>query len=203
METSVRYTMHVKHSMLHMMYAQTCDTWKNPCAMKNERIRICTRVRVFCTNIWGYVDCSASCSLIVRILRTCVHWGISEQIKMHIMRDRRSIRLSTHETQHATSLYYVTTNPSTPYTSLFSVYVALSVVLHTIAYSAGLYGISWLVGYEYPLDRLAYTALTLMIIMPLGYIGRLMRAKQLACIYEPDEVRSMMNTAYMCWYFLG
>lgn len=103
-------------------------------------------------------------------------------------------------------LYFKTTNPNTTYTELLlnpNVYV--SILSHVLLYCSIYYMTSKCVFKKnISKEKLKSLSCFLLIVMFLGYIGRLCRAKQLYNVYHNKEkVEQMMNTGYFCWYFMG
>jgi hypothetical protein len=108
--------------------------------------------------------------------------------------------------------FFETINPKSNYSRLLSLDVSLCVVLHVILYLFTLCVIIWLLNLK--IDKNIYYRLFifLIIIMPLGYLGRLYRSKS---IYNHlinigktqeesiKETISLMEIGYFRFYFLG
>ena len=101
-------------------------------------------------------------------------------------------------------IYHRTTNPEHSYAVLLSFSVLLSIILHTLLYLFGLWVIHWvLFGELATVELIARVGGFLLVIMPLGYIGRLQRAKRLYAHHSMERVREIMDHSYICWYFIG
>jgi len=102
------------------------------------------------------------------------------------------------------TIYDFTTNPNTRYAQLLHKMVFVTIALHVIAYEIAVVLASIVIFAELPSPLLLLRiALFLLIIMPLGYIGRLMRAKYMAETQDIMQVKEQMRAAYVCWYFVG
>lgn len=102
------------------------------------------------------------------------------------------------------TVYDMTTNPNTSYADLLHVKVFMMIFLHIVAYEIAVVAVSLVIFAELPSPWLLLrVAAFLLIIMPLGYIGRLMRAKHLVMVHDIVEVKERIRTAYYCWYFIG
>ena len=102
------------------------------------------------------------------------------------------------------SVYDFTTNPKTSYEELLNLKVFMMIALHLVLYEIAVVVGSLVLFAEIPSPwMLLRIAALLVIIMPLGYIGRLWRAKQLSLTNDVIEVKEKMRTAYYRWYFVG
>ena len=110
-----------------------------------------------------------------------------------------------------TDVFFETTNPITSYNRLVNIDVMLSIIFHTVSYLFIVYIFSFL--FNLKLNKQVYFKLTmfLIIVMILGYIGRLYRVKSnynyLKSIYGHKEALDITNTltynGYYTYYFLG
>lgn len=102
-------------------------------------------------------------------------------------------------------LFYETTDPQTPYARLLSFDVALNVIIHAIVYSAVFYLIMILfLDKDVSMSKLGYLWLGLVILMSIGYVGRLCRVKCLANVLKSEEdAMEDLRPAYFVWYFIG
>ena len=109
-------------------------------------------------------------------------------------------------------LYLETINPITSYSRLCRLDVLCSIVLHTILYVLLIMIISKI--FSLNISSAVYTniVLFLIVIMCLGYIGRLARAKSLYNALLKKNVKhdeanrytiDIMNNGYFTYYFLG
>lgn len=98
----------------------------------------------------------------------------------------------------------MTTNPNTSYGELLNSKVFVMIVLHLVLYETAVVLGALVLFAEAPSPWLLLRiAALLVIIMPLGYIGRLWRAKNLSMVHDSIEVKEKMRTAYYCWWFIG
>lgn len=109
-------------------------------------------------------------------------------------------------------LYLDTIDPKTEYERLLSYDVVISVFLHTIIYLAIICIFTFLLDIKLTKNVYIKLGLALIIIMTLGYPGRLARSKS---IYNAHLVRefsekearektiNLMNHGYFTFYFLG
>ena len=110
-----------------------------------------------------------------------------------------------------TDVFFETTNPNSSYNRLVKMDVLLSIIFHTFSYLLIVYIFSFLFGLK--LNKHTYLKLFifLIIVMILGYIGRLYRAKSnynyLKSIYGPQQALEITNNlsynGYYTYYFLG
>lgn len=109
-------------------------------------------------------------------------------------------------------LFLETTNPNTNFDRLLQKDVFLSIIIHTISYIFLIYLFSNI--FNLKITNKTYTKLIifLLIIMIMGYIGRLSRVKSLRNAQislgenkENADVKSMnlLRNAYYTFYFLG
>jgi len=111
-----------------------------------------------------------------------------------------------------TETYYQTTSPKTSYKELISMNVGKSIFFHTVIYIGFLYLLQFVSNIKIIEGRHLFSLiLFLIMIMILGYLGRLMRAK---AIYEKESTLSneedalkntkhIMDNAYFTWFFLA
>ena len=110
------------------------------------------------------------------------------------------------------STFLDTTDPTTPYTSLFSIGVASSILLHGLIYFLVFLLLAEF--FDWPNDRstLITVAGGLVLIMIAGYIGRLARSKSIMDV-QIKRGESMqgakqiaiqtLRPAYFTWYFMA
>ena len=107
-------------------------------------------------------------------------------------------------------VYLDTTNPEASYSSLFSTDVLLSILFHSVAYVLIINGILLL--FDKKVIAFEVLFLILVIIMILGYIGRLYRAKTILNEFVEmgytkeesiEKTSDFMRTGYFTYYFLG
>ena len=109
-------------------------------------------------------------------------------------------------------LYLDTVDPKTNFKRLFSKDVLISIVLHTIIYLAVIYAFTLI--FDIKLSSKVYTkiSIALLIVMVLGYFGRLARSKSIynahiARDFSEEDARkntiNLMNHGYFKFYFLG
>lgn len=96
-----------------------------------------------------------------------------------------------------TKLYWWSTDPDTKYIELLSPVVGASILLHASAYTI-------IVSLLIPRISSWMVLRSLCVIMALGYIMRLYRAKAFREVYlSKTTVKELMDKAYVVWYFLG
>jgi hypothetical protein len=111
-----------------------------------------------------------------------------------------------------TNVYFETINPKTNYNRLLSIDVLSSIIFHVIFYILIIFSISYL--FNFKIDKKTYIKITifLLIIMVLGYFGRLSRVKSIYNYFinkgfsEKDSLTSSVNilhNGYFTYYFLG
>lgn len=104
-------------------------------------------------------------------------------------------------------LFYETTDPQTPYSRIvFGWDVWVNIILHAFVYCAIFYGILHLLQIKkiYSKKQWASIWVGLILIMIIGYLGRLCRVKCLAKTLESDEEATrQLRNAYFVWYFIG
>lgn len=111
-----------------------------------------------------------------------------------------------------TKLFFETTNPKTSYYRLISLDVVLSIIIHIIAYIAIIYLLSFI--FEFKINRNVYIKILsfLIIIMILGYFGRLTRVKSIynylikKNVNEKESISismDLLHKDYFKFYFLG
>ena len=107
------------------------------------------------------------------------------------------------------SIFLETTDPVTPYTSLISVGVLASIVLHVLVYLLIYMALAEVFGLA---NDLFMVTVVLTLIMVFGYIGRLARSKSIMAIQmENGETipaarqiaKQTLRPAYFTWYFMG
>ena len=106
--------------------------------------------------------------------------------------------------------YLRTTDPTVDYSTLVDIHVGFSIVFHTLVYF-----LLFTITTRFFFGRtksLSYLPVVLIVVMVLGYIGRLYRSKT---IYQGfldrnynesealKETRDYMKTAYFTFYFMG
>ena len=105
-----------------------------------------------------------------------------------------------------------TTDPNTPYSRLLQLDVLSSIVFHIILYLAVLYVFGFVFNIKFSNQVYIRLTFVLLVIMILGYIGRLTRSKYLRDVFiekgESKEdadiiTKNMIRTAYYTHYFLG
>lgn len=111
-----------------------------------------------------------------------------------------------------TETYYQTTNPKTDYKELISMNVGKSIFFHTVMYIGFLYLLQFVSNLKIIESKHLFSlTLFLIMIMILGYLGRLMRAKavyekELTLSNEEDALKNtkrIMDNAYFTWFFLS
>jgi hypothetical protein len=101
-------------------------------------------------------------------------------------------------------LFIVTTDPATPYIRLLNFDVFLSVFIHAIVYTISYVLICKLFGITTWKKNLNIVFFGLIILMILGYFGRLYRTKSIAVVVKSDQVaKHQVRNGYFGWYFLG
>jgi len=109
-------------------------------------------------------------------------------------------------------IYMETTNPKTNYSRLLHIDIAVSILLHTIAYITMFFIVTKLFKVKVSQDIYFKLVIFLLVIMSLGYFGRLYRVKSLYAsllkrnMSEKDALEStknMINNAYFTYYFIG
>jgi hypothetical protein len=105
--------------------------------------------------------------------------------------------------------FLFTTDPDTPYSDLLSQDVLFSIVVHTVLYLVAYFVLVTL--FDLPNKPLLFVA-TLLLIMILGFIGRLARTKGVCNILvkrgenpfaAKEAAMKIMRNAYFTWYFLS
>ena len=110
-----------------------------------------------------------------------------------------------------TNLYFKTTNPETQYKELLSRDVFVSIIFHTISYLILVKIFSFIFSIKISNNSYFKLFLFLIIIMSLGYIGRLYRSKNIYNYYLKYNnksnanllTRQLINQDYFKFYFLG
>ena len=111
-----------------------------------------------------------------------------------------------------TKLFFETTYPKTSYYRLLSFDVILSIIIHILAYVIIIYFLSFI--FEFKINRNTYFKITLflIIIMILGYFGRLARVKSIYNYLinkgnkEEESIAismDLLHKDYFKFYFLG
>ncbi len=109
-------------------------------------------------------------------------------------------------------LYLDTINPLTPYSRLCSLDVLCSIVLHMILYITFIYVIVHVFSIKLVPKQYTNIVYCLLVVMCLGYIGRLARSKSLyiALLTKGASQKQalkntidIMNNGYFTYYFLG
>ena len=111
-----------------------------------------------------------------------------------------------------TNVYLDTINPHTPYTRLCSIDVLYSICLHTIMYTIILCIITKLCKIVITKKQCLTIVGLLIVVMVVGYIGRLARSKALYNNYlarnnsieiSQQKAIEVMHLGYFRYYFLG
>ena len=106
--------------------------------------------------------------------------------------------------------YLHTTDPHTSYSGLWTAHTFVNIVFHVVAYMLVYVVLCQLLGIKK--QSLFVIASALLVIMIVGYLGRLYRSKEIYQTFldkqysESDalmETRNYMRTAYFSYYFLG
>ena len=111
-----------------------------------------------------------------------------------------------------TNVYLETIHPLTNYSRIISLDVGLSILIHTSVYIIIVYIVSCV--FNIHLNNLVYVRLfaLLILVMFLGYLGRLCRSKSLYNYYKNseknneiciDKTLNIMHNGYFNFYFLG
>ena len=111
-----------------------------------------------------------------------------------------------------TNIYLSTINPTANYDILFSKEVFISIIVHTVFYIFIIYGLTYI--FKFKIDNCTWKKITysLIVIMILGYIGRLWRSKSIYNALLKQGVNQMtaikktmdiMHIGYFRFYFLG
>ncbi len=109
-------------------------------------------------------------------------------------------------------VFFETTNPNTSYNRLLSLDVLVSIIFHTIAYILIIYIISIIFNMKTNKNTYIKVSVFLIIVMILGYIGRLCRVKSIYNYYnqvgyndKESTVMSMklLHNDYFKFYFLA
>ncbi len=107
------------------------------------------------------------------------------------------------------STFLETTDPVSPYTSLISVGVLASIVLHLLVYLLIYMALAEV--FDLPNDPFI-VVVVLVLVMVFGYIGRLARSKSIMAVQiEHGETipvarqiaKHTLRPAYFTWYFMG
>ena len=108
--------------------------------------------------------------------------------------------------------YLETINPKSSYKRLLKIDVFLSIFVHLTLYMSIIYILDFIFNINFDKKKYSKIAVLLTLVMILGYIGRLLRAKQihtqLSKIYPKNvdinlKTVEFMNSGYLTWYFLG
>jgi len=109
-------------------------------------------------------------------------------------------------------LYLDTINPLTSYNRLCSLDVLCSIILHTILYVLIIFIIIRVFSLKISSNNYKNIVYFLLVVMSLGYVGRLARSKSLynallkRNVKQHDAKRytiDIMNNGYFTYYFLG
>lgn len=111
-----------------------------------------------------------------------------------------------------TNVYFETTNPKSSYNRIVSIDVLISIIFHVIFYVLIIFFISYLFNIKIPNKTYMKIVIFLLVIMILGYFGRLSRVKSIYNYFiskghnEKESVElsmNILNTGYFTFYFLG
>ena len=107
-------------------------------------------------------------------------------------------------------LFIETTEPETPYIRLLSIDTLTSIIFHIFLYICFVYVFGYIFDMKFSSNVYMRLVIILFVIMVLGYVGRLSRAKYLCKVLtekgikEPREKsKQMIRTGYYTPYFLG
>ena len=106
-----------------------------------------------------------------------------------------------------TDLYLKTTNPLLSYLNLFKMFpdILLSILLHTIIYSASLNAVNYIFLGKF-INIIINTRIicALIIVMIISFIARLWHSKEIYKTYNDlDKTKKHVDQAYVTWYFLS
>lgn len=102
------------------------------------------------------------------------------------------------------SLFLKTTDPSTPYSSLLSIRVGVSIVFHSLLYTCVVYGLTLVFSFFKLNISLMQLFFVFVVIMSVGYVGRLARVKHVAeRIGSKEAAMEIVRKEYFVWYFLA
>lgn len=109
-------------------------------------------------------------------------------------------------------IYLETINPTAKYSVLFSYEVLFSIIFHAVAYLLIIYILSYLFKFSITNKQFIKISIVLIIVMVLGYIGRLWRSKNLYKSLLKKNMNSQLakqktidiiHHGYFKFYFLG
>ena len=110
------------------------------------------------------------------------------------------------------NIFFETIDPKTDYKRLFSTDIALSILFHSILYLIILFFVAKFANMKITNNGWKRITLILLVIMTLGYFGRLYRSKS---IYKSlmlegssenearEKTKELMNKAYFVFYFFA
>ena len=102
------------------------------------------------------------------------------------------------------SLFLTTTNPSTPYLRLLSYDVLTSIVFHSVMYTFVVYCLTRMFSFFKLNITFVQMFLMFVVIMCIGYVGRLARVKHVAeRIGSKETAMEIVRREYYVWYFLA
>lgn len=111
-----------------------------------------------------------------------------------------------------TNTYFTTINPLLPYSQLFTKDVICSIILHTILYICLIYILDKLFKIKISKEMYCNIMCFLVVVMSLGYVGRLARSKSIYQYYiargfsrdqSLQKAIDLMHFGYYRFYFLG
>ena len=109
-------------------------------------------------------------------------------------------------------LYLETINPTVSYNRLCSLDVLCSIIVHTILYLLFIIVISNIFSLKISFNTYKNIVCFLLVVMCLGYVGRLARSKSLYNVLLNQNIKQneakrytidIMNNGYFTYYFLG
>ena len=111
-----------------------------------------------------------------------------------------------------TNTYFTTINPLLPYSQLVTKDVICSIILHTILYICVIYILDKLFKIKISKEMYCNIMCLLVVVMSLGYVGRLARSKSVYQYYIArgfsreqsfQKTIDIMHFGYYRFYFLG
>ena len=111
-----------------------------------------------------------------------------------------------------TNVYFETINPKSSYNRIISIDVFSSILFHVVSYILIMYTVSYLFNIKINKKTYIKVVIFLLIVMILGYFGRLLRVKSIYNYFitkghnEKESIElamSKLHNGYFCFYFLG